>query len=154
MDPYHGIECGSVSVSWKSKSYHNHKVLFKVPESTVHVETYVKTMKDSHKLTLEHQQMQASLKLRDSKFTPKPAIKLMMCNYSSECMDGLDNIKRGISLNKTAGRYSTVMKKNKDKYPYLARQHGQSPENWRSKSRSSSRGRPYMNTKPFGIETP
>ena len=46
------------------------------------------------------------------------------------------------------------MKKNKDKYPYLTRQHSQSPENWRSKTRSSTRGRPYMNTKPFGIEKP
>ena len=46
------------------------------------------------------------------------------------------------------------MKKNKDRYPYLTRQHGESPENWRSKCRSSSRGRPYMNTKPFGIEIP
>ena len=76
-----------------------------------------------------------------------------MCNYSSECIDHLDNIKRGISLNQTAGRYSTAMMKNKDKYPYLTRQHGQSPENWRSKSISSSRGGPYMNTKPFGVKT-
>ena len=50
-----------------------HNILFEVPESTVQVETYVKTIKGSHKLILEHQQMQASLKLWDSKFTPKPA---------------------------------------------------------------------------------
>ena len=90
----------------------------------------------------------------DSKFTSKPAIQKLMCDYSSEHMDCLDNIKRGISLNKTVGRYSTAMKKNKDKYPYLTRHHDQSPENRRSKCRSTSRGRPYMNTKPFGIETP
>ena len=140
--------------SWKSKLYHKYKVLFEVPGSTLQVETYVKTMKGSHKLILEHPQMQASLKLWDSKFTPKPAIKKLMGSYSSECMNCLDNIKRGISFNKIAESYSTSMTKNKDKYPYLRRQHGQSPENWRSKSRSSSRGRQYMKTKPFGIETP
>ena len=124
MEPYHGIECGTVSASWKSKPYHEHDVLFEVPESTVQVETYVKTRKCSHKLILEPQQMHALLKLWDSKFTPKPAIKKLMHNYSSECMDCLNNIKRGISLNKTAGRYSTAMKKNKYKYPYLIRQCG------------------------------
>ena len=50
MESYCGIECGTVSASWKSKSYHKHKVLFEVPESTVQVETYVKPMKGSHKL--------------------------------------------------------------------------------------------------------
>ena len=154
MKLYCRIECGSVSASWKSKPYHKHNILFKIPESTVQVETCLKTMKDSHKLILEHQQMQVSLKLWDSKFIPKPAIKKMMRDYSSEHMDHLDNIKRGISLNKTTGRYSTAMKKNKDKYPYLIRHCGQSPENWRSKNRSSSRGRSYMNTKPFDTETP
>ena len=89
MEPYNQIECGTVSASWKSKPYHKHKVLFEIPESTVPVETYVKTMKISHYLTLEQQQMQALLILWVSKFTPKPAIKKLMHSYSSECMDSL-----------------------------------------------------------------
>ena len=75
MESYHRTECGTVSASWKSKPYNIHKVIFEVPESTVQVKTCVKTMKGSHKLILEHQQMQASLTLWGSKFTPKPAIK-------------------------------------------------------------------------------
>ena len=147
---YYRIECGSVSASWKRKPYHKHKVLVEVPESIVQVETYVKAMKGSHKLILEHQQIQVSSKLLDSKFTSKPTIKKLMHNYSPEHMDHLDSIKRAISLNKTAERYLKAMKKNKD--PYLTRQHGKSSENWRSKSRSSLRGRHYMIIKPFGIE--
>ena len=128
MKSYHRIECGTVSASWKSKPYHKCKVLIEVLESPVQVEACVKTMKGSHMLILECKHMQASLKLCDSKFTPKPAIKKLMHKYSSECMEHLDKIKRGISLYNTAGRYSTAMEKNKEKYPYLTRQHAQSPE--------------------------
>ena len=117
MESYHRIESGRVSASWKSKLYCKHKVLFDVPESTVPVETYVKTMKSSHKFILESQQMQALHKLWDNKFTPKPAIKKLMHNYSFECMEYLDNIKIGIILNKTAARYSTAMKKKQGQVP-------------------------------------
>ena len=52
MEPYQRIECGTVPATWKSRPYHKHEVLFEVQESTVQVDTYVKTMKGSHKLIL------------------------------------------------------------------------------------------------------